>query len=404
MSDKKWSRKLWSVLLAALLVLPGGVFAQSPEKAPSKTFTQEQLEQLLAPVALYPDSLLTQMLMASTYPLEVAKASSWVKQNKELKGDALTAALEKQEWDPSVKSLVNFPQVLQMMDDKLEWTQKLGDAFLAQQKDVLATVQTLRAKALEAGNLQTTKDQKVVVEKDPQVIVIQQASPEVIYVPAYNPTVVYGVWAYPAYPPYPVYPPGVVVGAVAIGVAWGYAWGHSDYHGGSVNINYNQNTNINKNIDRGKYAQQQPARGGQSGSGSGKWQHDPSHRQGVAYKDNATAKQYGQGSGRQAPSTNEARGYGGDRGGSAGQAGSQDRGAKGGTGGTGAGSGGGRENAFSGAGSGSQDRAASDRGQSSRASGAGGGGGSRGGGGGGGGGGSRGGGGGGGGRGGGGRR
>ena len=126
MSEKKWSRKLWSVLLAALLVLPGGVFAQSPEKAPSKAFSQEQLDQLLAPIALYPDSLLTQILMASTYPLEVAKANNWVNQNKELKGDALTAALEKQEWDPSVKSLVNFPQILKMMDDKLDWTQKLG--------------------------------------------------------------------------------------------------------------------------------------------------------------------------------------------------------------------------------------------------------------------------------------
>ena len=388
MNEKKRSWKMWSVLLAALLVLPGGVLAQSPGEAPSKTFSQEQLDQLLAPIALYPDSLLTQMLMASTYPLEVAKASSWVKQNKELKGDALTKALEKQGWDPSVKSLVNFPQILQLMDDKLDWTQKLGDAFLAQQKDVLATVQTLRAKALEAGNLKTTKEQKVVVEQNPQIILIQQASPEVIYVPAYNPTVVYGVWAYPAYPPYPVYPPGYVVGAVAVGVAWGYAWGHSDYHGGNVNINYNQNTNINRNIDRGKYAQQQPGRGGQSGSG--KWQHDAGHRQGVAYRDGATAKQYGQGTARQTPASSQARGYG-DRGGTAGQAGSLDRGAQGGTkqaGAAGGGGydrgGGGRDNAFSGSGSGSQERAASDRGSTSRASG-GGGGGSRGGGGGGGG-------------------
>ena len=370
MNEKKRSWKMWSVLLAALLVLPGGVLAQSPGEAPSKAFSQEQLDQLLAPIALYPDSLLTQMLMASTYPLEVAKASSWVKQNKELKGDALTKALEKQGWDPSVKSLVNFPQILQLMDDKLDWTQKLGDAFLAQQKDVLATVQTLRAKALEAGNLKTTRDQKVVVEQNPQIILIQQASPEVIYVPAYNPTVVYGVWAYPAYPPYPVYPPGYAVGAVAIGVAWGYAWGHSNYHGGDVNINYNQNTNINHNINRDKY--QGSGQGGQSGSG--KWQHDPSHRQGVAYKDSATAKQYGQGTGRQTPSSNEARGYG-DRGGAAGQAGSLDRGAKGGTGQAGAAGGGGRDNAFSGSGSGSKDRAASDRGQTSRASGGGGGGG-----------------------------
>lgn len=367
MSDKNRSRKIWSVLLAVLLVLPGGVLAQEPEQPSSKPFSQERLDQLLAPIALYPDSLLTQILMASTYPLEVVKANNWVNQNKGLKGDALTAALEKQEWDPSVKSLVNFPQVLQMMTEKLDWTQKLGDAFLAQQKDVLATVQTLRAKALEAGNLKTTKEQKVVVEQNPQVIVIEQASPEVIYVPSYNPTVVYGVWAYPAYPPYPLYPPGYALGAFTIGVAWGYAWGHCNWHGGDVNINYNQNTNINRNIDRGKYAQQQPARGGQSSSG--KWQHDPSHRQGVAYRDSATAKQYGQGSGRQAPSSREARGYG-DRGGAA-QAGNLDRGASGGSGRTGGAGGGGREGAFSGAGSGSRDRAASDRGSMSRGGGGG---------------------------------
>ena len=370
MSEKKRSRKLGRVLLAALLVLPGGVLAQSPGEATSKAFSQEQLDQLLAPIALYPDSLLTQILMASTYPLEVAKASSWARANKDLKGDSLTKALEKQEWDPSVKSLVNFPQVLQMMDDKLDWTQKLGDAFLAQQKDVLATVQTLRAKALEAGNLKTTKEQQVVVEKDPQIIIIQQANPEVIYVPSYNPTVVYGVWAYPAYPPYYVYPAPYAGAAfftgVAVGVAWGYAWGHCNWHGGDVNINVNRNTNINTNIDRGKYAEQrQGERGRLDSSGQGKWQHDPSHRQGVAYRDSATAKQYGQGTGRQTPSNSAARGYG-DRGGAAPPAGSLDRGAQGGAGRPGGAGAGGRENAFSGAGSGSQARAASDRGSASR--------------------------------------
>jgi hypothetical protein len=402
MREKKRSRKLWSVLLAALLVLPGGVLAQESGKSQAqpqaqgqaKTFSQEQLDQLLAPVALYPDDLLTQLLMASTYPLEVVKANNWVKQNKDLKGDALTKALEKQEWDPSVKSLVNFPQVLQMMSDKLDWTQKLGDAFLAQQKDVLATVQVLRAKALEAGNLKSSKEQKVVVEKDPQVIIIQQASPEVVYVPSYNPTVVYGVWAYPAYPPYPVYayPYGgaafTFAAGIAVGAAWGYAWGNCNWHGGDVNVNVNRNTNINNNIDRGKYAQQQ-GRGGQSGSG--KWQHDPSHRQGVSYRDSATAKQYGQGGGRQTPSTSQARGYGDRQGGGA-QAGTMDRGGKApaqaGTADRGGAGGGGRENAFSGGGSGSKDRAASDRGSMSRGGSggySGGGGGSRGGGGGGGG-------------------
>ncbi|MEN6622478.1 MAG: DUF3300 domain-containing protein, partial [Smithella sp.] len=130
-----------SWMVVVLLILSGGVMAHSAEGAQQKAFSQEQLDQLIAPVALYPDSLLTQILMASTYPLEVVKASNWTKQNKGLKGNALTAALEKQDWDPSVKSLVNFPQVLQMMSDQIDWTQKLGDAFLAQKKDVMDTVQ-----------------------------------------------------------------------------------------------------------------------------------------------------------------------------------------------------------------------------------------------------------------------
>jgi uncharacterized membrane protein YgcG len=224
------------------------------------------LEQILAPIALYPDALLTQVLMASTYPLDIVQADRWVKQNKDMKGDALAKALEAQTWDPSVKSLVNFPQVLAMMSEKIDWTQKLGNAFLAQQKDVMDTVQDLRAKARAAGNLKTTKEQTVIVEKE--TIIIQPASTQVIYVPAYNPTVVYGTWAYPAYPPYPVYPPGYVAGAafvtgVAVGAAWGYAWGHANWHGGDVNINVNQNANINKNIDRGKYATQYKGQTGQ---------------------------------------------------------------------------------------------------------------------------------------------
>ncbi len=129
---------------------------------------------------------------ANASPLEVVQAGRWAEKNKDLKGDALTAALEKENWDPSVKSLVNFPQVLGMMNEKLDWTQKLGDAFLAQQKEVMDTVQKLRAKAEAEGNLKTTKEQKVVVEKETQIIVIESASPKVVYVPTYNPTVVYG--------------------------------------------------------------------------------------------------------------------------------------------------------------------------------------------------------------------
>jgi uncharacterized membrane protein YgcG len=256
--------QVMALSLILLMAVPPALFAQ--DAGGNQAFKQEELEQILAPIALYPDALLTQVLMASTYPLDIVQADRWVKQNKDMKGDALAKALEAQTWDPSVKSLVNFPQVLAMMSEKIDWTQKLGNAFLAQQKDVMDTVQDLRAKARAAGNLKTTKEQTVIVEKE--TIIIQPASTQVIYVPAYNPTVVYGTWAYPAYPPYPVYPPGYVAGAafvtgVAVGAAWGYAWGHANWHGGDVNINVNQNANINKNIDRGKYATQYKGQTGQ---------------------------------------------------------------------------------------------------------------------------------------------
>ena len=257
----------------------------------------------MAPIALYPDSLLAQIFMASTYPLEVVQAARWVKANKNLKGDALTAALEKENWDPSVKSLVNFPQVLDMMNEKLDWTQKMGDAFLAQQKDVMDTVQKLRVKAQAEGNLKTTQQQKVVVEKETQTIIIEPANPQVVYVPTYNPTVVYGAWAYPAYPPYYYYPPGYTAGAalfsfgagVAVGAAWGYAWGDCNWGGGDVNVNVNRNTNINNNINRSKY--QNKITSGQGGQGQ--WKHNPEHRKGVSYRDQGTAQKFDRGASRE---------------------------------------------------------------------------------------------------------
>jgi hypothetical protein len=183
----------------------GATAAAKPAPAAgAAAFSQQELDQLLAPIALYPDALLAQVLMASTYPLDVVSAERWVKANPGLKDKALQDALEKQPWDPSVKSLAVFPQVLMMMSEELDWTQKLGDAFLAQQKDVLATAQALRAKAQAQGNLKDTKEQKVVTEKveSTTVIKIEPTNPEVVYVPTYNPTVVYGSWWYPAYPPY----------------------------------------------------------------------------------------------------------------------------------------------------------------------------------------------------------
>ena len=319
MKTKKPLIKALAVFLTLLLGAPQGLIAQSASEAPQeakaqgaveaapqgtsaeKPFKQEELDQLLAPIALYPDSLLTQVLMASTYPLEIVQADRWAKENKDKKGDVLAKALEEQPWDPSVRSLVNFPDVLSMMSEKLDMTQKLGDAFLAQQKEVMDTIQNLRKKAEASGNLKTTEEQKVVVEKE--TIIIESADPQVIYVPSYNPTVVYGAWWYPAYPPYPYYPPGYGTGAafwtgVAVGVAWGYAWGHANWHGGDVNININRNTNINNNINRDKYKNQ--------GKGQGKWQHDASHRGGVAYKDQGTAQKYNRGTGSEAAKSREA--------------------------------------------------------------------------------------------------
>jgi len=310
MKKKRLLIKALAVFLAILLVAPQGLIAQSG--GADKTFKQEELDQLVAPIALYPDSLLAQVFMASTYPLEVVQAGRWVKANQNLKGDALTAALEKENWDPSVKSLVNFPQVLDMMNEKLDWTQKLGDAFLAQQKGVMDTVQKLRAKAEAEGNLKTTEQQKVVVEKETKTIIIEPANPQVVYVPTYNPTVVYGTWWYPAYPPYYYYPPGYVAGGalfsfgvgVAMGAAWGYAWGGCNWGRGNVDVNINRNTNINNNIDRSKH--QNKVTTGQGGRGE--WKHNPEHRKGVSYRDQGTAQKFDRAGSRDAQSREAFRG------------------------------------------------------------------------------------------------
>lgn len=237
--------------LILLLAAPSGVLGQ--ETGATTGFGREELSQMLAPIALYPDSLLANVLVAATFPLEVVAADRWVKQNKDLKGNQVNAVLDKMKWDLSVKALAPFPDVLAMMSDKLEWTQTLGEAFLAQQTDVMDTVQKLRAKAQAEGYLKTTQEQKVEVKG--QAIVIEPASPTTIYVPAYNPTVVYGAWPYPAYPPYSYYPAGAAVTAgifgfaagVAVGAAWNNGWGRWNWGGGSVNVNVNRNININGN-------------------------------------------------------------------------------------------------------------------------------------------------------------
>ena len=339
------ARQGLTVLMIVFLALPPGVVAQ---QAASSVLKPEELDQVLAAIALYPDPLVSQILMASTYPLEIVQADRWAKQNTSLKGDTLTKALEAQDWDPSVKSLVNFPQVLTMMSEKLDWTQKLGDAFLEDEKKVLDTIQSLRAKAQASGNLKTTKEQTVIVEE--KIIKIEPANPQVIYVPAYNPTVVYGAWPYPAYPPYAYYPPGYVAtsmfafgAGVAMGAAWGYAWGHSNWGGGNVDIDVNRNTNINNNINRDQAKQKLQERGQVNQKGQGNWQHNPEHRKGVSYRDQGTAQKFNRVSTNDAIKSREqyrgradqgrqdlSRGGGvGDRGGPGGQGGVGDRGGPG---------------------------------------------------------------------------
>jgi len=297
------SRAGLAALLALLLALPGprGARAQD-QQAP--TFKPEELDQLVAPIALYPDSLLAQVLMASTYPLEIVDAARFQKASPGLKDKALDDALQQKNWDPSVKSLLSFPQVLTMMNEQLDWTQKLGDAFLAQQSDVMDAVQRLRNKAQAQGNLQSTDQQKVIVQPPPpdapagsqQVIVIQPANPQVVYVPTYNPTVVYGAWPYPSYPPYSYYPPGYVAGTallsfgvgMAVGSAlwgncnWGWGHGHND-----INVNYNNYNNFTNNVSNSVNRADI-----QNKFQNGKWQHSPEHRKGVQYRDQATQQRF----------------------------------------------------------------------------------------------------------------
>ncbi len=288
-------------LLSALMLALAPAVAQQPPPAPAtaaanpaaKTFSQQELDQLLAPIALYPDPLLAQIFMASTYPLEVVQAARWSKENSKLTGKALEDALVQQPWDPAVKSLTAVPQVLQQMNDKLDWTQKLGDAFLAQQGDVMHTVQSLRAKAAEQGNLKTTEQQVVTTQTQGSqtIYVVESPKPEVVYVPTYNPSVVYGPWPYPAppyymYPPSYVYPPGL---AFATGVVVGAAiWGNCNWGRGDVDVNVNRYNNFN-----------------QTNISNKNWNHNVDHRGGVAYKDKGVANKYNRGGNAQASQARE---------------------------------------------------------------------------------------------------
>ena len=246
-----------SLIVATLIFLPCAAQAQdqgsNASAAPSKKLLKpEQIAALVAPIALYPDNLLSEVLMASTYPLEVVQAERWLKANKDLKGDALQKAVDEEPWDASVKSLVATPSVLEMMNAKLDWTQKLGNAVVDQQADVMDAIQRLRAKAQANNKLQSNKQQTVTVtqQQGRQVIAIAPTDPNTVYVPYYDPGVVYGAWPYPDYPAYYWPAPGYIAGGlIATGLAFGagYALGRwaSNYWRGNVNWN-NNNIAINR--------------------------------------------------------------------------------------------------------------------------------------------------------------
>ena len=290
------------IMSALLCLIPLGALAQTPAAASSQALLKPaELDQLVAPIALYPDALLSEVLIASTYPLEVVQADRWAKSNNSLKGEALTAALAKQGWDDSVKALAQVPNVLTIMADQLEWTQKLGDAVLAQQPELMDAIQRLRGRAQANGKLQSTKEQTVTVESaapaqggggqaqegqaPAQYIVIEPTSPTEMYVPYYDPAVVYGAWPYPDYSPYYFPPPPgyYAGGAIAAGIAFGSAvaighaiWGNCDWGRRNINV-ANRNVNIN-NLDRSNI------------NNFNKWEHNADHRHGVKYN-NADVRQ-----------------------------------------------------------------------------------------------------------------
>jgi hypothetical protein len=316
----RFARRITQIIVAvlcALLLVPGDTIltaqqqpASGPEPQEEPKIPAEQLDSLVAPIALYPDPMLAQVLAASTYPLELVQLEQWLAKNKNLKDKELAEAVQKQPWDPSVQGMVALSDIVKRLTDDIQWTTELGNAFLAQQNDVMEAVQRMRKKAQDTGNLKSNEQQKVetkVVESK-QVVIIEQANPEVVYVPSYNPTVVYGAPAYP-YPPIAYPPPGYYAAGMAIsfgvglamGAAWGGGWGYGCGWGGNNNVTINNNNNFNRNsninggnrntsVGGGNRVSNRPAGGGGQG---GSWSHNPQHRGGTPYGNKGTAQKFG---------------------------------------------------------------------------------------------------------------
>jgi hypothetical protein len=285
----RWPRLRGLVVLSAVLsmlhisIVPA--LAQRPDDPappPDRVFSMRDLERLVAPIALYPDDLLTHVLMAATYPYEIVLAQRWRARNPDAKGRELEEELEDQAWDASVKAVTAFPQVLSMMSEKLDWTQELGEAFLAQPDDVFAAVQNLRARAETAGNLKTGKEFRVRHESDgPRTIyIIEPYEPTLVYVPVYDPLVVYGGWPYPDYPPYYWYPrvwrPGPVFWFGTAVVTGAALWAYWDWRRRSVIVRPTlYNTFLKTKV------------------AAPVWRFNPVHRKGVAFKAPVLTKKFG---------------------------------------------------------------------------------------------------------------
>jgi hypothetical protein len=280
-------RVLWAVIGLLILFLLTEPLVLSV-RAAEGDYSQEQLSQMLAPIALYPDDLLSQVLMASTYPLEVVEADRWVKKNPLLTGANLDEALKDKDWDASVKALCHVPTLLALMSERLEETTDLGNAFLAQESEVMSAIQDLRHRAYQEGNLSSNDNQKVIFKSD-GTIVIEPADPQIVYVPYYNPRYVYGLWLYPDYPPWYWGPAGVAVGAgiyfwpdFYVGFSFGFGyWSYFDWPRRTIIIDVHR---------RPRFFRHDYDWASQRGS----WRHNPNHRRGVVYRNRITAEKFGQ--------------------------------------------------------------------------------------------------------------
>jgi hypothetical protein len=298
---KSTLKSMASRLLALLAALALGLAQGGAQAHPAHSYSQQELDQMLAPIALYPDALLSQILMAATYPREVAEAARWARLRPDLPAEEAIRAAETENWDPSVRSLLAFPQVLARMGENLQWTQALGDAFLDQQVQVMDTVQALRRRAQAAGNLRS--DDRVSVIENGQHLLVQPFDPRVVYVPYYDPLIVYGPWWWPAYPPMylrpwpgyrarPAYAGGFYWGP-PIGISAGFFFGGIDWHRRHVSVVRGHNHYYSNSAAIRQANASAQANAQSSANRTGTWHHEPDHRRGFTYRSLEARQRFG---------------------------------------------------------------------------------------------------------------